>query len=395
MRGDVAHARIGRGVEQTMKAWVRMEWLVAVLALLTVAAPAAAEALVVPGAQQFDLTSSEGERTYRVFVAIPAKPAPVGGYSVLYVMDGNAMFLTALESVRALERRPDVPKDLATVVVGIGYPEGVDIGIERTLDLTPPGSRSPRVQAPSGGADAFLTFIEQDLKPKIASLAKTDPKRQGIFGHSFGGLFVLHALATKPEAFQSYMAASPSVWFDPSIRDRLGATKPTKGTLFRLLVTAGQYEQTPSPSMRVQPDAERMMAALRERRQVDNARSIAEQVGKAHGMETRFIEIAGEDHGSVIPSAIGRAVYFMLAPPLPVPAVPSAKAYLDMTSDQRYDLRLRVRDLPDVSRIPWLNALKEVLHNGLTKEQVETLHAERNRMDAEGGTRPHEVNADK
>ena len=90
---------------------------------------------MVPGAQQFDLTSSAGERTYRVFVAIPAKPAPVGGYSVLYVMDGNAMFLTALESVRALERRPDVPKDLATVVVGIGYPEGVDIGIERTLAL--------------------------------------------------------------------------------------------------------------------------------------------------------------------------------------------------------------------------------------------------------------------
>lgn len=378
-----------------MKAWVRAGWLATALALMAVASPVAAEALVVAGAQQFDLTSSAGKRTYRVFVSIPAKPAPAAGYSVLYVMDGNAMFLTALESVRALERRPDVPKDLATVVVGIGYPEGVDTSVERTLDLTPPGSGSPRIQAASGGADAFLAFIEQDLKPKVASLAKTDPTRQGIFGHSFGGLFVLHALATKPAAFQSYMAASPSVWFDPPIRDKLGAAKPASDALPRLLVTAGEFEQTPSPSMRVQPNAERMMAVLAERRQVDNARGIAEHAGKTHGMETRFIEIMGEDHGSVIPSAISRSVYFMLAPPLPVPAVPTAKAYLEMTPEQRYDLRLRVRDLPDVARIPWLNGLKQSLHSGLTKAQVETLHAERNRMDATHGTRPHEVNADK
>lgn len=378
-----------------MKAWLKTGWLALVLSMIAVSAPALAASLVVPDAQQFDLTSSAGKRTYRIFVGIPAKPAPAGGYRVLYVMDGNAMFLTALESVRALERRPDVPKDLATVVVGIGYPAGVDIGVERTFDLTPPGSRHPRVQAPSGGADAFLAFIENDLKPKIASLAKTDPARQGIFGHSFGGLFVLHALATKPSAFQSYMAASPSVWFDPSIRDRLGAIRPSADALPRLLVTAGEYEQAPSPSMRVQPDAESMMAALRERRQVDNARSIAEQVGKAHGMETRFMEIAGEDHGSVVPSAIGRAVHFMLAPPLPVPAVPTAQEYLQMSPAQRYDLRLRVRDLPDVSRIPWLNALKETLHAGLSKAQVEALHAERNRMDADNGTQPHAENAQK
>lgn len=378
-----------------MKAWVKTGWLAVVLGIMAVSAHVSAEPLVVPGAQQFDLTSSASKRTYRIFVGIPAKPAPADGFRVLYVMDGNAMFLTALESVRALERRPDVPKDLATVVVGIGYPDGVDTSVERTFDLTPAGSGSPRIQAPSGGGDAFLAFIEQDLKPKIASLAKTDPKRQGIFGHSFGGLFVLHALATKPSVFQSYMAASPSVWFDPPIREKLGAAKPSPETLPRLLVTAGEYEQTPSPSMRVQPNAARMMAVLRERTQVDNARGIAEHVGKTHGMETRFIEIMGEDHGSVIPSAISRAVYFMLAPPLPVPAVPTAKEYLDMTPEQRYDLRLRVRDLPDISRIPWLNALKKTLHSGLTKEQSEALHTERNRMDAENGTRPHEVNADK
>ncbi len=377
-----------------MQALAKTWWLAAALCVAGAWQAASATPLAVPGAQQFDLRA--GEREYRVFVSVPAKPAPAAGYGVLYVLDGNAMFLTALESVRALERRPDVPKDLATVVVGIGYPEGTDIGTARTFDLTPAGSGNPRIKAPSGGADAFLDFIERDLKPKIAALAPVDPARQGIFGHSFGGLFVLHALASRPQVFQSYMAASPSVWFaDPLIRDALAQmlrTRKQGEPMPRLLVTAGEYEQTPSPAMRVQPDAARMISLLRDRRQVDSARAIAELVGQGGG-ETRFAEIAGEDHGSVIPAAISRAVYFMLSPPLPVPEVPTAQAYLRMTPEQRYDLRLRVRDLPDNARIPWLNRLKKTLHDGLTPEQAKTLHEERNRMDADNGTRPHAVNA--
>jgi len=381
-----------------MTGWTKAWRLAMALCMAMVVQVASAAPMAVPGTRQFDLQDSATQRTYRVFVAVPAKPAPATGYGVLYVLDGNAMFLTALESVRALERRPDVPKDLATVVVGIGYPDGTDIGTERTFDLTPPGSGNPRIQAPSGGADAFLAFIERQLKPKVASLAQVDPARQGIFGHSFGGLFVLHALATQPQAFQAYMAASPSVWFaDPLIRDALAAMaakRTADGPAPKLLVMAGEYEQTPSPAMRAQPNAERLVSVLRERRQVDSARGIAELVGK-EGIDARFNEIAGEDHGSVIPAAISRAVYFMLSPPLPVPPVPTAKEYLEMTPAQRYDLRLRVRDLPDASRIPWLNQLKQTLHDGLTAEQVKTLHDERNSMDAENGTRPHAVNATK
>lgn len=371
------------------------------LCLAIVAVPGRAQPAGVPltvaGVSQLDLQAASTGRPYRVFVGMPAKPAPESGYAVLYVLDGNAMFLTALEAVRAYERRPDVPRDLATVVVGIGYPEGADIGVERTLDLTPAGSGDRRIKAPSGGADDFLRFIEQDLKPRIGALAKIDPERQGIFGHSFGGLFVLHALASGPGRFQHYMAASPSVWFaDPAILDALskmaGARAADAGPV-RALVMAAEYEQSPSPWMRAQPNGDHLAAVLRERRQVDRARAAAETIAKGGGIEVRFNEIAGEDHGTVIPAAISRAVLFMLAQPLPVPAVPTAREYLDMGAEQRYGLRLRVRDLPDNVRIPWLNQLKKTLHDGLTPEQAEALHEERNRMDAEMGTRPHAVNA--
>lgn len=310
--------------------------LAALTAFATAFAAAAAERSAtaavtpasVPGSQQFDMTATEGGRRYRIYVSVPAKPAPERGYGVFYVLDGNTMFLTAVETVRALERRPDMPKDLATVVVGIGYPDGVDTAVERTLDYTPAGSGHPRITNPGGGADAFLKFIENDLKPRIAGLARVDASRQGIFGHSFGGLFVLHTLASRPDAFQVRAAASPSIWFAPKIRDDIAAmvaARKADAAPTAVLLTAAEYEQKPSPHMRANPNAERMIAVLTERRQVDNARAVAGQLGKAANLEARFDEIAGEDHGTVIPAAISRAAWFMLAPPLPVPAVPTAK----------------------------------------------------------------------
>ncbi|MFT3754401.1 MAG: alpha/beta hydrolase-fold protein [Pseudoxanthomonas sp.] len=377
------------------------QWCLAACLLLDVnIAPAAtpqAAPLQIAGASQWDMPASASGRNYRIFVSAPGKSAPAQGYGVLYVLDANAMFLTAVEAVRAFERRPDVPKDIATVVVGIGYPDGSDIQAERTHDLTPVAAENPRTrQVAGGGADAFLAFIESDLKPQIGGMFPLDKRKQTIFGHSFGGLFVLHTLARQPEAFPIRIAASPSIWYGGGgfIKDelqKLAQSRTQDDPRLRVLLMAGEFEQAPSPAMRAQPHAEEAIRGLAMRKQIDNAREATALLGAAPGIEARFDEIAGEDHGSVIPAAIGRAVAFMLWPPLPVPEVPSAQAYLQMTPEQRYDLR--VRDLPDIDRIPWLNQLKQTLQAGLTVEQNKALHDERNRMDQENGTQPHAVNA--
>src|SRR3546814_4655171 len=78
-------------------------------------------------------------------------------------------------------------------------------------DMTPPGSGDSRIKRPTGGADAFLDFIEHDLKPAVAAAAKVDPGRQAIFGHSLGGQFVLYTMITRPQLFDTYLAASPSM----------------------------------------------------------------------------------------------------------------------------------------------------------------------------------------
>jgi predicted alpha/beta superfamily hydrolase len=65
----------------------------------------------------------------------------------------------------------------------------------------------------SGGADHFLDFIQTELMPEIEKRYRTAPYR--IFaGHSFGGLIAIHILITRPDMFQAYIAASPSLWWD-------------------------------------------------------------------------------------------------------------------------------------------------------------------------------------
>ena len=352
-----------------------------------------------PQSRQWTQRATGSGREYAVFVAVPDGPAPAGGYATIYVLDGNAMFLTAAEAVRAYARRRDPERDTRAIVVGIGYPDGVDVPAARTFDLTP-AVQEPRSRYPAGGADAFLAFIEDDLKPRIAREFAVDPRRQALMGHSFGGLFTLYALTRRPQAFQTYVGMSSSFWFGGhDLSARVAAFAQARGAEaapVRVLLTAGEYEQRPSPEDWARDPGRASKAAedLAQRGQVVRAREAARQRAQAPGMLVDVREIAGEDHGTVIPAAIGRGVDFILNGPRGVPPVPTAQEYLQLGPEGRYRLRMQVRALPDPNRIPWLNALKANLTQGLDAAQREKLHAERQEMDARHGSRPHLVNAD-
>lgn len=378
-------------------------WLSAI-AMPVRAAPApagdTAAEVRLPQSRQWTQRATGSGREYAIFVAVPEGPAPEGGYATIYVLDGNAMFLTAAEAVRAYARRRDAERDTRAIVVGIGYPDGVDIAAARTFDMTP-AVQEPRSRHPGGGADAFLAFIEDDLKPRIARELPVDPRQQALMGHSFGGLFTLYALTRKPQAFQAYVGMSSSFWFgghDLSARVAAFAqARDADAAPVRVLLTAGEFEQRPPPADWAR-DPERASKAaddLARRGQVVRAQDAARQLAQAPGVLVDMREIAGEDHGTVIPAAIGRGVDFILNGPRSVPAVPSAADYLALGPDGRYRLRLAVRALPDPHRIPWLNTLKANLQQGLSPAQREALHAERQEMDARHGSRPHQVNADK
>lgn len=305
------------------------------LALLVAAshALARAEGVALPYSEQWSWHTRDHAREYRVFVYAPPVAAPASGFPVIYVLDGNDSFATVAHHARRLHGETLQTGYGPAIVVAIGYPidESHD-EIRRTFDLTPvapEGSLPPwgggQPWPMTGGAEAFLEFIEGTVKPAVARRHRIDTSRETLIGHSFGGLFTLHTFLTHPEAFDNYAAVSPSIWYGnrmllgeaDAFARRVREGKAGKA-LPRVALITGECEQTPGEcgSTILAPDAERV-EFLTYARQVENAKDLyakLEPLSEA-GLSSELVLIAGEQHTTVVPAGLGRAVRFALAQP--------------------------------------------------------------------------------
>jgi pimeloyl-ACP methyl ester carboxylesterase len=66
-----------------------------------------------------------------------------------------------------------------------------------------------RFSAGNGGADDFVAFISGELVPFVEHNYRARPYRV-LIGHSFGGLFALHAFTTQPALFGAYILIDPT-----------------------------------------------------------------------------------------------------------------------------------------------------------------------------------------
>ncbi|KAF1845976.1 siderophore esteras-like protein IroE-like protein [Cucurbitaria berberidis CBS 394.84] len=138
----------------------------------------------------------------------------------MYVLDGNALGLTATEAFR--RRRPVEFNQPDSIVVSIGYPETIPdspYSTHRSYDFQPPVCSTcppaPQPGVPSN-ADNFIHFIDTVLRPWVKKSAFPNAAfdRDALYGHSFGGLFVLYALVARPELFDTYLCASPALFWN-------------------------------------------------------------------------------------------------------------------------------------------------------------------------------------
>ncbi|TLX56458.1 alpha/beta hydrolase [Stutzerimonas nosocomialis] len=254
--------------------------------------------VTLPQAEQKDIHSRQTGRDYRIFLSQPRGEAPPGGYPVLYVLDGNALFPGLAVQAAALAGRPDAGLRDSVLVVGIGYPGDALYDLDaRAYDYTPavPEAQDER----HGGAERFLAFLETELKPLVAARYPIDPQRQTLFGHSYGGLFALYTLFRHPDAFQGYVSASPSIWWGDGYlldaRDRFLAAAGEQAPSARLLLTVGGAEEPTG----VAPDDPRGRR-LAERRMVGNARELAQSLAplQAHGLASELRVHPEADHGT-------------------------------------------------------------------------------------------------
>jgi|GEM_PF-71406 len=275
--------------------------------------------ITIPDAEQFDLRSKSG-RVYRIFIAAPREETPEPGLPVIYFSDANSNFPLLHASVRG--RAGNGPR---AILVGIGYPEPneSDHRERRAFDLTSKVDESSAEPAPgrgpgfpSGGNDAFLRFIQDELKPVVERKYRIDRNRQALFGHSFGGLFVLHVLLTEPKAFQTYLASSPSVWWNRGEileKEKAFLAKHAKSPLkARVFISFGEWEQNPEPG--TDQNRAEMLARLRSAGTPrDFATALKE--GQVEGVEVVVRELPEEGHGSAVVPAASRAVRFALGEP--------------------------------------------------------------------------------
>lgn len=159
-------------------------------------------------------TILEEERGFQLYLP-PGYATSSERYPVLYLLDGEGHFHHATGVVQFLAGTLHIPP---MIVVGVP-------NTNRTRDLTPPVRADARMSgdpsAPiisqvfptAGGADRFLRFLEEELAPYIEAHYRTQPYRV-LVGHSFGGLFAVHALMNRPQSFHAYIAISPSLWWN-------------------------------------------------------------------------------------------------------------------------------------------------------------------------------------
>ena len=287
-------------------------------------APVASPA-VLPWSEQFDMTSKISGRTYRIYVSRPPGPAPKGGYPVIYVLDGNVNFPIA--SSQAVLRATSGGR--AALVVGIGYPDANAAINLRNRDLTPtaPTAAAQKVGGVTGGsdayggADAFHGFMMRELRPRIAAAYAVNSSDQTLMGYSLGGLFTLHVLFAHPDAYRTFVAGSPSIWWNDrevlAGEGALAAAVKAGKASPRILITSDTWEQdAASPDIPASGPGRKLgLAQMYAARMVDNARELAGRLkalaGPA-GYEVRYALFADETHLTGMPAATSRGVAFAL-----------------------------------------------------------------------------------
>ena len=263
------------------------------------------------------LTDDNGNQ-YRVSIAWPEAAPPENGFPIYYLLDGNDNFATVTDHARRLARYHAVTPG---IVVGIDYPE---TDSRRSLDYTPasPLSSLPNGMA-VGGAEPFRAFLKHQLLPTVEAKFHVDTSRRALYGHSFGGLFVLDTLFTEPSLFNTYVAASPSIWFANHIR--LTKLAPFASALSHtasnqavptLLLTVGEHEGMPPPWAnyhRTSPEHQ----ASHESPLVTDSRQLAERLQRIPALRLIHRILADETHGtSPLPTLADSLPYAFADPSL-------------------------------------------------------------------------------
>jgi uncharacterized protein len=179
----------------------------AAVALALIALGAVAYQFIAPRSHVLTPPRASNGIDYVLHVHVP--PAcRLGGCHALYVLDGLAWIPTFARIEDDLVARHRMAP---VILVGVAYGDALNTGDLRKRDFTPAFGREPNR---TGGADAFLGVLRDEIIPYAEAHLPIASGERGLAGHSYAGLFAVYALAQQPDLFHRYLIMSPALWFD-------------------------------------------------------------------------------------------------------------------------------------------------------------------------------------
>jgi len=289
-----------------------MKFWIAALALLSFSLCAEEQfpAYELPNTQVHQLPAQKNGRQYEVWVDLPAsydsatKPLPV-----VFVTDANYAFPLVRSIRNRLGAGGQNIEDF--VLVGLSYAKGDSPTDSRSLDYTPIPVSAQQKTAGNfsakayGGGALYADYLRTQVIPFVLKNYRVDAKRKVFVGHSYGGLLGAQILLTQPDTFDTYILSSPSLWFSDKYMLKLAGQVTAEKTDLPATVQlyAAEYEQIkPGPRYASKVSI------------VADMQLFEQQLKKPGYARLRIHSqvIADEDHLSVFPSMISRALVKLL-----------------------------------------------------------------------------------
>ncbi|SDS00709.1 Predicted hydrolase of the alpha/beta superfamily [Winogradskyella sediminis] len=158
-------------------------------------------------------------------------------FPVIYMHDAQNLF--DVETSYVGEWKVDEYMDTLTqnesIIIGIAH------GNEKRLDELTPYKHK---KYGGGYGDAYLTFVQNTLKPYIDVTYRTKPEAEytTIFGSSLGGLMSFYAVIKYPGTFGKAGVFSPAFWINPEIFELVKTTNIPMTSKFYFLAGTAEGE---------------------------------------------------------------------------------------------------------------------------------------------------------
>jgi hypothetical protein len=287
-------------------------FLLPLLLSLGLGAPAAAQApegtpIVIGTGHSIQSRYLEGPRVINIRLPAGYEQQPDRRFPVLYLLDGGAD--QDFPHIAGIAQHADLSWTFEPfILVGVQ-------SVRRPFELAFASSdeRYDEYQRPNGGSERMRAFLREEVRPFVEGRVRASGEDM-LMGESLAGLFVVETLLRAPDMFDTYIAISPSLWWN---RESLASEAP--GLLARhdasprrLYLTVANEGGT-------------------HRRAVDSLVAALDAQAPA-GLDWRFIDrSASETHGSIYHEAALDALRSLY--PLPFREGPASRYPWFFTSE--------------------------------------------------------------